>query len=97
MKTSTIKTTLILAATLSVAAGAFAQGTIQFANINIALNFKAQFYDVEPTNPLLSKSGNSMAGLPMGSTVYGGALLAGTGYTAELRGISGTDRQTKIC
>lgn len=83
-----MKTILILAASLFVAAGAFAQGTIIFVNFNA--NFKAPIYDIEPLSPTTTKTGNSAAGNPMDSTVYTGALLSGTGYTAELWGHLGT-------
>lgn len=83
-----MKTTLILAASLFVTVGAFGQGTIIFVN-----NFgggKAPFYDVDPASPTVSKTGNTPLGVPVGTQVYGGALLSGTGFTAELWGHAGT-------
>jgi len=44
----------------------------------------APFYDVDPANPLVRKSGNTPAGIPAGSAAYSGAFLAGTGFTATL-------------
>jgi len=88
-----MKTTLILAASLFVAVGAFGQGTINF--VNTFGGGKAPIYDVEPLTPTVSKTGNTAAGLPAGTTTYGGALLAGTGFTAELWGHAGAAGQAE--
>lgn len=82
-----MKTTLILAASLFVSVGAFGQGTIIFVN-----NFgagKAPIYAPDLATPTVSKKGNTPAGLPAGTQVYTGALLSGTGFTAELWGAAG--------
>lgn len=62
---------------------ALGQGTVRFVN-NITGQFRSQVYGVDPNNPLVQQSGNSSAGIPAGSTVYGGPLLNGTGFTAQL-------------
>ena len=64
----------------------FAQGTINFAN-RVANAVSAPIYNVDPANPTAEKSGNPSAadlGFPAGTTVYGGAKLQGTGFSAQL-------------
>lgn len=78
-----MKTFLII---LSLGAGvlsSFGQGTIQFANyVNGIL--LAPIYGVDPSNPFVEKHGQSVLGIPAGSTVYSGPLLQGAGYTVAL-------------
>jgi len=87
-----MKRNLILAivAALALPVSAFAQGTIAsitWANaIGTAPNFVlyAQIYGLDPTNPTQPKEGNTAAGRPIGTTVYGGLPLSGTGFTVGL-------------
>ena len=62
-----------------------AQGTVNFNN-RVGGVVVAPVYGPEPGNETLAKHGNTATGTPAGSTVYGGALLSGTSYTAELWG-----------
>jgi len=80
-----MKKTVILVALLGSAIGASAQGTIQFVN-NITGVLRAPVYGPEPSDPTIAKQGNTSAGLPAGGQTYGGALLSGTGFTAQLWG-----------
>jgi len=74
---------------LSIALGAFAQGTVVFNNNGTG--YRAPVYFPELGNATLSKTGNTTAGTPAGAQVYTGALLTGSGYTAQLfSGAAGT-------
>jgi len=86
-----MKTTLILAASLFVTIGAFGQGTIIFNNT--FSGGKAPVYDFDPLAPTTQKTGNTANGTPAGGQTYGGALLSGTGYTAEIWGNLGAGGQ----
>ncbi len=69
----------------SVAAGAYAQGTIVFNNrISGPGGFYSPVYLAEANNAVLR--GNSAAGTPVGGTAYTAGFVIGTGYTAELWG-----------
>lgn len=82
------KLTLTMLA-LSVTLGAFAQGTVTFNNNGTG--YRAPIYLPESGNANLSKTGNTTAGTPAGTQVYTGALLTGSGYTAQLfSGAAGT-------
>jgi hypothetical protein len=89
--------TLLLAAST---VGAFAQGTLQFAN-NFAATatdplFRAYIYGPETADPTRELHGNSALGSPVGTQVYTGALLLGTGYTFALWGGSSADGLTQV-
>jgi len=94
-----MKKTLLTIIPLVVAASAMAQGTINFAN-SVSGVFRNPIYDVNPASPSVSQSGQSSLGLPTGSTVYGGPLLQGTGYTfalyAGVAGLSDPNQLTLI-
>lgn len=60
--------------------GAFAQGTLNILN-NLTGQFRAPIYGPQAGNIAQMVSGNSAAGIPVGSTVYTGPLLQGTGFT----------------
>jgi hypothetical protein len=62
---------------------AHAQATISFNN-RIAGILEAPVFGPELANPLLELHGNDAAGVPAGTTVYTGAKLSGSGFTAEL-------------
>jgi len=85
-----MKKTLLTVLLVVSAISSFAQGTITFNN-RIAGSVIAQIYGPDPVDLTLRKTGQTSAGLPIGSTVYGGSLLLGTGFTAQLwGGIAGT-------
>jgi len=62
------------------AQGAFLWGN----NLSSVPQIRAPIYGVDPANPSQIRRGQSQAGIPQGSTVYGGALLLGTGFTAAI-------------
>jgi len=73
-----MKKTIITSVVLAGALSAFGQGLITWGNN--PTGFRAPIYGPE-ADPSVSLSGQSALGTPGGSTVYGGALLTGTGYT----------------
>jgi len=75
----TLLTLALAAATVSV----MAQGQVNFTTVSGTL-LRAPVYGPELGNPSLSKSGNSATGIPAGVQTYSGALLTGSGYTAQL-------------
>jgi len=75
-----MKKTLVTITVALLTVSSFAQGTVNILN-NLSGTFRAPIYAPEPGNNATSLSGNSATGLPVGSTVYGGPLLAGTGFT----------------
>jgi len=84
-----MKKALVIALVVACAQGAFAQGIVR--NVNNASGFlKALVYGVDPANPTQPKSGQNASDLPAGSQTYGGALLAGSGWTIQLWGTGGT-------
>ena len=68
---------------LGVAFGVFAQGTVNFTTVS-GSTLRAPVYGPEAGNPALIKTGNTTAGVPAGVQTYTGALLTGSGYTAQL-------------
>jgi len=89
-----MKKNLLVMAGLLCAAGAFAQGTIQFNNRQTGTATSAvvaPIYGVDPNNqfyPLGEKHGNAATGpttpIPQGTQTYNGAPLTGSGFTASL-------------
>src|SRR5262245_25451142 len=74
---------------VGIVASAFSQGTVIFNNVNSAAGLRAPIYGPDPSNPNLSLQGNTSTGLPAGTQTYAGALLTGTGYSAQLWAASG--------
>ena len=82
MKTAAVMTALLLGS--AAASSVLAQGLIVWGNI-FGTTFRAPIYGVDPAAPTLRKTGNPMVGgLPAGTQTYGGALLAGTGFTMAI-------------
>lgn len=79
------KNILILTALVVSSIGAFAQGQIQFNNF-LSGQVRAPIYGVDPISPTISQRGNPANGIPAGTTVYGGAPLAGTGFSVQVFG-----------
>ena len=86
MKTKILFT---LSVVLASAACVFAQGTLNY-NIRIVGTVQGAVYAPEPGNVGLSKSGNTTAHVPAGTQTYGGALLTGSGFSAQLFFANGT-------
>jgi hypothetical protein len=80
-----MKKLILAGCVFTCAASVFAQGTIVFNN-RVVGSVVAPVYGVDPANPSTPQSGNTANGFPAGSTVYGGATLSGTGFTAQLWG-----------
>jgi len=96
-----MKKTLILAASLAGALGAYAQGTVNFGEVPGTID--VLIYAPTPGTPNVQVTGNSSVDTPAGTVTYGGAPLGGnstsTGsagygngnnFTAELYGAGGT-------
>lgn len=80
-----MKKILVGILTLAGAAAVFAQGTITFGNQTGG--FIAPIFGPNPANPGVMQTGaaSGVAGVtPTGTTVYGGPLLSGSGYTMGL-------------
>jgi len=80
-----MKKLILAGCVISCAVSVLAQGTIVFNN-HVVGSVVAQIYAPNPANPTQQQLGNAANGFPVGSTVYGGALLAGAGFTAQLWG-----------
>jgi len=86
-----MKKILLIGATVMLAHAAFSQGTVVFNN-RIGTSTAspgiviAPIYNVDPANPSRVQRGNTSVGNPMGTAVYAGAPLSGTGFTATLWG-----------
>ena len=62
-----------------------AQGQFLWGNnLSSVPQIRAPIYGVNPANPSQILRGQSAAGIPTGNTVYGGAPLLGTGFTAAI-------------
>lgn len=83
---------LVAVLTVGFVVSAFSQGTVVFNNLNSGAGLRAPVYGPDPANVAAALQGNTSAGLPAGTTVYPGALLAGTTYTAQLWAASGVDQ-----
>jgi hypothetical protein len=86
-----MKKILLISAELLCAVGLFAQGSIQFNNRITGTSTAAvvaPIYNYDPANPISIKTGNpasaGTAPIPVGTQVYGGAPLVGTGFTASI-------------
>jgi hypothetical protein len=92
-----MKKQLLIAASLAVAVGAFAQGSVNFQNRVTGGGGGAQggiiapIYGMQVGDPLRELHGNTATGFPVGSQTYTGPLLAGTGFTVQLWGGPGTE------
>jgi len=75
---------LLLTSVLSVvAAAAFGQGTITVGNNFTKTVWQAPIYGPEPELTSSNIVGNSSLSFPVGTTVYNGPLLQGTGWTIQ--------------
>jgi hypothetical protein len=94
-----MKNSVALAALLASAIGVFGQGAITFNNRNTtagsggAAPVVAPIFGMDPADPTAEKQGNPAANwngtsgptpVPLGTQVYGGTPLNGSGFTAQL-------------
>jgi hypothetical protein len=86
-----MKKLLIAGIVISWAVAAFAQATIRFNN-RVVGSLVAPIYGVNPADPTHQQLGNTPRGFPAGTTVYGGAPLSGTNFTAQLWCAPGKDQ-----
>lgn len=86
-----MKKSLIAMLLAGAVASAYSQGTVVFNNIVTGV-VRAPVYGPEAGNPGLSKTGNTTAGTTAGTQVYTGALLTGSGFTAQLWAANGADQ-----
>lgn len=77
-----MKKTLLASLALSLAVGAYAQGTVVFNNNGTG--YRAPVYAPQVGAASQSLLGNTATGTPAGTQVYTGGLLVGSGYTAQL-------------
>jgi len=68
---------------LTAAASVFAQGTVLFNNRTTG-TIITHVYAPQTATPTVQLTGNGATDTPVGSAVYTGAALAGSGWTAEL-------------
>jgi uncharacterized protein (TIGR03382 family) len=84
-----MKKTLFLALTLAGAAGAYAQGTVEF-NDHVVGTIAVEVYSPQLLTPGVETTGNSATDTPSGTTVYTGVPLGGsstgTGATGYANG-----------
>lgn len=95
-----MKKILLISACLTLAHAAFSQGTVAFANRNGSSTTAAPgqviapVYGLNPTAPTQRISGNTSAGVPVGTTAYGTSPFlfndATHTYVATLWGLSST-------
>lgn len=75
-----MKKTLVTLAVAALTVSSFAQGTLNVLNF-VSGQFRAPIYGPQAGAPATSITGNTSTGIPAGSTVYSGPLLAGTGFS----------------
>jgi hypothetical protein len=90
-----MKKTLLTLTAVMVAAGAFAQGTVQFNNSTAGALTKVYMPDgfnsyVTSATKVDGRTGNTATDSVAGATVYTGALLSGAGFTAQLWSVNGS-------
>jgi len=77
------KSLLITAFLALVGVNAFSQGTIRYVP-NITGSYTTRIYAPDLLDSTREQHGNPANGVPVGTTVYTGAALAGTGFTTTL-------------
>ena len=87
-----MKKLLLTTAALAIVTSAFAQGTVQFITRATLGSppYYSQVFLPEPGSEGTQRTGNTAQNIPAGSTVYGGAALTGSGWTAQLWSIPGS-------
>lgn len=84
-----MKKYIIALATVGCAASVFAQGTVFFNTASSANGINIRVYAPEPGSETIAKYGNTSAQTPAGTQTYGGALLSGSAWTAQLWAATG--------
>lgn len=67
------------------------QGTVNFST-RVSGTVVGHIYSPEPANVCVWKIGNTASETPAGTQTYGGVLLMGSGYTAQLWAAPGADQ-----
>jgi hypothetical protein len=83
-----MKKSLLTLALVGATAAAFAQGTISY-NIRVTSVVVGHVYAPDAGNPALSKTGNTAGETPTGTQTYTGAILQGSGWSAQLFSVTG--------
>lgn len=84
-----MKKTIVTSLALVAAMGAFAQGTVTFNNV-VSGQVSTRVYAPTPGNESVQTVGNTAAQTAPGTQTYTGALLTGSGWTAQLWSVSGS-------
>src|SRR5690242_17618869 len=90
-QTSFMKFFTAIAVSSLLAVSAFGQGTVYFNNF-VAGVISTRVYSPEPGSPTVPRTGNTSSDFPAGTQTYGGTLLSGTNYTAQMWAIPGADQ-----
>jgi len=85
-----MKRIIIALLAVGTAASVLAQGTITFNNRVTGAIF-TRVYSPQTADMTVAQYGNTSTDTPIGSAVYTGAGLAGSGWTAQLWGATGND------
>jgi hypothetical protein len=75
-----MKKTLVTIAVAALTVSSFAQGTLNVGNF-VNNVFNAPIYGPQLSDPTVPLTGNTAGGLPVGTQVYTGPRLQGTGFT----------------
>jgi len=86
-----MKKLILGACALVCAASVFAQGTVIF-NTRVASTMIAHVYGPDPANTSLYVSGAGANDFPSGAVTWGGPLLSGSGFSAQLWAASGNSQ-----
>jgi hypothetical protein len=76
-------TAFVALGVLGSAVSVLAQGNLNYS-IRVTGSVVGHVYNVDPAAPGVQRNGNTAAEVPPGSTTYAGALLQGTGFSAQL-------------
>jgi len=80
-----MKKLVIVAALVCMGSSLYGQGQLQFVNTSGAgSGFNTRVYMPDPAGNATNKTGNTSSQEPAGTQTYSGALVSGTGFTAEL-------------
>jgi len=78
-------------AAVGLATSLFAQGTVAVNMHNASFGIVMRVYSPEPGSETVAKYGNTATQTPAGTQTYGGELIAGDAWTAQLWGAAGAN------